>query len=1113
MSVSVLSRLLRISSVAMGIALAASPVRASWAPTTVAKGPGIQYLPHAVTDGSTGSLVAWSDYDQGAGTVTIRVQHVLATDALDPSWPAAGLVVSLADTGPTIVPDGSGGAVVAMARNAGTEIRAYHVLSSGALDPAWPASGVLVTNTPCQDPVGVTDGSGGAIFAWTDGRNSVTTGNDLFAQRVRSTGVVDPAWPLNGFAVCTAVEDQEDPVAVTDGSGGMIVAWDDLRNGADQDVFAQRILPTGALASGWTAGGKQLTAAAGDQSVPRICSDGAAGAIVTWADGRTGVDVDIYAMRVRSNGGLGTGWHSDGEVVCTATANQEPFDEVADGSGGAIVSWFDFRSNDATTDIYVQKVTASGTKSWTTNGVAVCTAANYQVSPSIGSDGAGGVFVAWQDRRFETANFETEIFVHHVLSSGSPDQAWPLNGARVTYDGTTRFGGNFEQPLVVNGSGIVTVFWAGEVNSGHDDVYSLRMTTSWTVLLPLQVSSNPAAAGSVTKSPDRISYPTGASVALTAVPGSGHTFVAWSGDASGSANPVNVTMNSFKSVTAVFDGYAVNVTVSSGTGTVSKSPDQALYLPGSQVTLTANPGAGFVFGSWGGDVSGTTNPLVLTVDGPKNITAGFTPSPPSCGNWSPTSSGTLPSARVGAPLAWDPIRHRVLMFGGYDGSNYLNDIWQFTLALGWSHLSPVGTPPSARDAAGLIYDPVRDRLLVVCGNSPSPPRDVYALSLSGTPTWSLLSPAGTPPPGRFAFSTIYDPIRDRVLLFGGYPETSDTWSLSLAGTPTWTQLLPTGSVPNPRYGHVAVYDPVRDRMIVHGGANLSGGSLIFRDTYSLSLGGSPPAWSLLSTSGPQLYQSAAIYDPIRDRMVLVAGNGPSGSNETNGAFSLSLPTQPFWSRLPVGGLAFDSRYFHGDTRDADTDALLVFGGSGPSGLLNDVKRLDCAGGWWLQTGGDNGSVTASPSKACYSNGETVSLQAVGNTDYALQQWLGDASGNNPVIDVTMNTNKVIFAQFYTGSVGVGETPLAFALEEIHPNPNPGPVEITYLLPRPAHVKLGVYDLAGRLVGRIADGVVEAGRHTAVWDGRTRHGSANSGIYFIRYETPAGTWTKRLALLR
>lgn len=69
---------------------------------------------------------------------------------------------------------------------------------------------------------------------------------------------------------------------------------------------------------------------------------------------------------------------------------------------------------------------------------------------------------------------------------------------------------------------------------------------------------------------------------------------------------------------------------------------------------------------------------------------------------------------------------------------------------------------------------------------------------------------------------MYDPVRDRLVIFGGYIDpsfnaTQDTWALTLGDTPSWTQLSPGGPQPPVRWGHAAMYDPAADRMIMHGG--------------------------------------------------------------------------------------------------------------------------------------------------------------------------------------------------------------------------------------------------------------------------------------------------------
>jgi len=90
-------------------------------------------------------------------------------------------------------------------------------------------------------------------------------------------------------------------------------------------------------------------------------------------------------------------WVEDGVPICTATDYQGRPQSVSDGAGGAIIAWTDDRSSNL--DIYAQRVNASGTMLWTTDGVAICTTPGNQSDPHLVSDGAGGVIITWEDRR------------------------------------------------------------------------------------------------------------------------------------------------------------------------------------------------------------------------------------------------------------------------------------------------------------------------------------------------------------------------------------------------------------------------------------------------------------------------------------------------------------------------------------------------------------------------------------------------------------------------------------------------------------------------------------------------------------------------------------------
>lgn len=158
------------------------------------------------------------------------------------------------------------------------------------------------------------------------------------------------------------------------------------------------------------------------QYVYGIISDGAGGAIILWIDYRSGISYDIYAQRVNRNGTIQ--WNGSGVAICTVAGSQDPRPTiVSDGVGGAIITWNDYRSGNY--DIYAQRINASGVVQWTANGVAICTAANTQLFPTITSDNAGGAIVAWTDNR-SGAN---HIYAQRISVDGV--SRWMLNGVPI----------------------------------------------------------------------------------------------------------------------------------------------------------------------------------------------------------------------------------------------------------------------------------------------------------------------------------------------------------------------------------------------------------------------------------------------------------------------------------------------------------------------------------------------------------------------------------------------------------------------------------------------------------------------------------------------------------
>ena len=186
------------------------------------------------------------------------------------------------------------------------------------------------------------------------------------------------------------------------------------------------------------------------------------------------------------------------------------------------------------------------------------------------------------------------------------------------------------------------------------------------------------------------------------------------------------------------------------------------------------------------------------------------------GIWSLLSaSGASPGSINSHAAVYDPIDRVMRIYTG-------TDVWTLTLGPNpqWTKLAPSGTPPPSRTAASAILDPIRHRLIIFGGYSGGNyDNSVWALTLGSTPSWTQLAPGGTQPPSRLYHTAIYDSVRDRMVIFGGEngPSLNDVWALALNGSPVWAQLNPTGTPPSGRYGHVSIYDPVSDRMLVFGG--------------------------------------------------------------------------------------------------------------------------------------------------------------------------------------------------------------------------------------------------------------------------------------------------------
>lgn len=155
-----------------------------------------------------------------------------------------------------------------------------------------------------------------------------------------------------------------------------------------------------------------------------------------------------------------------------------------------------------------------------------------------------------------------------------------------------------------------------------------RMDLSGATCSAYTLTVNTTNGGTVAVTPARAnnSYYAGETVTLLAEEKPALKLDNWSGAITGTTNPVAITMDNNKTVTANFrtiSTYKVNVTTV-GIGKVTLSPAGGEHPEGTEVTVTAESILGSTFQGFSGDLSGTTSPQTITVTANKNITATFT---------------------------------------------------------------------------------------------------------------------------------------------------------------------------------------------------------------------------------------------------------------------------------------------------------------------------------------------------------------------------------------------------------------------------------------------------------------------------------------------------------
>jgi hypothetical protein len=297
---------------------------------------------------------------------------------------------------------------------------------------------------------------------------------------------------------------------------------------------------------------------------------------------------------------------------------------------------------------------------------------------------------------------------------------------------------------------------------------------------------------------------------------------------------------------------------------------------------------------------------------------------------------------------YDPVRAKLVSFAGYYGGP--RELWELnTVDYTWENRSTPVSGPLQRQYPAIAYDTMRGKLMLFGGRSSVDnlyKQDIFEWSGTGA-TFLNRTTVDTKPAPRYQSAMVYDSMRDRLLLYGGYGTSAydDLWSWSPT-TAVWTQItIPAGTRPAAQYGHRMFYDAKRDRVILI-------------DSFQIwELNPATIQWTNRTPSPqPTIISGRSYYDLSWDSdrgKVILCGGSYMGLYTTD-IVEWDTVTGLWEGKTPAGGtMAPVGRYYHATTYDAGRRVVVLMGGHGyVTGLneqLNDSWEWSPTTSSWTET--------------------------------------------------------------------------------------------------------------------------------------------------------------------
>ena len=330
----------------------------------------------------------------------------------------------------------------------------------------WGNNGAVITNLPGrqEDPVAITDGAGGAFIAWVDYRFDAQ--GDIFLQHVNNNGEI--LLDSNGVALAQVNGKQITINMCTDSLGGAFITWQDNRGGVDDDIYGTHISSDHLIVE--PGSGVSIVTEGGNQNAKTIEYAGSNQAFIAWADFREGANADIYGQRLNmdmsglfqengfpiastseqelkpratyvNNNISFLAWKSgdedskilyqfinqagmvfpDPKPISPNTALQTAPRVKRNSLGEVFVNFKDLRDDPIDGDQYFQKIDTAGDRQWG-EGVRLDPVDDIDFSARFTANTLGGVSVIWERGTFP----DVDIFFQNLTSDGNYSLVEPL---------------------------------------------------------------------------------------------------------------------------------------------------------------------------------------------------------------------------------------------------------------------------------------------------------------------------------------------------------------------------------------------------------------------------------------------------------------------------------------------------------------------------------------------------------------------------------------------------------------------------------------------------------------------------------------------------------------